>query len=110
LKFLSTCVNNNGRIARWFAFLQEFDLEIVHIPGRENEIADTLSRNGQNGDKSIEEKRIAMIRDDKEGIDTSGWTEIIKKAQKEDDSLQEAVRGQRTRARRLTTNKISGWR
>lgn len=71
LKFLSTCVNNNGKIARWFAFLQEFDLEIVHIPGRENEIADTLSRNGRNGDTSLEEKKIAMIRDDKEGIDTT---------------------------------------
>jgi len=63
-----------------FAFLQEFDLEIVHIPGEENEIADVLSRNGQGGDKSLEEKRIAMIRDDKEGIDTSKWIDNKKGA------------------------------
>jgi len=85
----------------------------LSIPGRENEIADTLSRNGQDGDKSIEEKRIAMIRDDKEGIDTSGWIEIIKKAQKEDESLQEEAREDPDNIRErdgLLTNEICGWR
>jgi hypothetical protein len=47
LKFLGTCIHNNGRIARWFTFLKEFELEIVHVPGKENTIADTLSRSGE---------------------------------------------------------------
>lgn len=43
LKFLSACADDSARIARWMSFLSEFDLEICHIPGKENKIADTLS-------------------------------------------------------------------
>jgi len=34
----------HGRIARWQVRLSEYDLEFVHIPGRENILADGLSR------------------------------------------------------------------
>lgn len=44
LKFLGSYTENSSRIARWFEFLQEFDLEIIHIPGKMNDIADALSR------------------------------------------------------------------
>lgn len=33
-----------GRRARWHQFLSRFDLEVGYIPGRENQIADILSR------------------------------------------------------------------
>jgi len=92
LKFLSTCVQNNGRIARWFAFLQEFDLKIIHVPGKTNKIADSLSRHSSNDNKLYEEKRIAMIRNSMERVDTSTWIDVIKKTQRTEESLQEAAR------------------
>jgi hypothetical protein len=32
------------RQARWHQFLQEYDFELVHFPGKSNTIADLLSR------------------------------------------------------------------
>jgi len=47
----NTCVKNlftqsglNARQARWMAFLSEFDFEVRHIKGKENKVADALSR------------------------------------------------------------------
>ena len=37
--------NLNARQARWIAFLSEYDFEIQHIKGKENKVADALSRN-----------------------------------------------------------------
>ena len=37
----------NARQARWLEFLCEFDFEIKHINGKENRVADALSRNVQ---------------------------------------------------------------
>src|SRR3984885_6630266 len=34
----------NGRQARWFEFLQDFDYTLEHIPGTSNTVADLLSR------------------------------------------------------------------
>jgi RNase H-like domain found in reverse transcriptase len=44
LKFLQTCKVPTGRRARWIMFLQQFNFEIVHRPGKENKNADALSR------------------------------------------------------------------
>ena len=37
----------NARQARWMEFLYEFDFEIKHIKGKENKVADALSRKVQ---------------------------------------------------------------
>ena len=37
----------NARQARWLEFLCEFDFEIKHIKGKENKVADALSRKVQ---------------------------------------------------------------
>jgi len=34
----------NARQARWIDFLSEFDFDIKHIKGKENRVADVLSR------------------------------------------------------------------
>ena len=44
LKFLNTFRNKNARLTRWSLLLQEKDLEIVHIKGKDNVIPDALSR------------------------------------------------------------------
>src|ERR1044071_9298639 len=44
LKWLQTSKIPTGRRARWMMFLQQFDFEIVHRPGKANANADALSR------------------------------------------------------------------
>ena len=45
LKYLLDQPNLNARQARWLAFLSEYDFKIQHIKGKENKVADALSRN-----------------------------------------------------------------
>jgi len=44
LKYLFDQPTLNARQARWLEFLCEFDLEIKHIKGKENKVADALNR------------------------------------------------------------------
>ena len=44
LKYLFDQPTLNSRQARWLEFLCEFDFEIKHIKGKENKVADALSR------------------------------------------------------------------
>ena len=44
LKYLFDQPTLNARKARWLEFLCEFDFEIKHIKGKENKVADALSR------------------------------------------------------------------
>lgn len=44
LSCLLNCKLLHRRLERWFLTLQEYDFEIVHIPGKDNVVADALSR------------------------------------------------------------------
>jgi hypothetical protein len=44
VKYLFNQPDLNVRQARWLAFLREFDFEVRHIKGKENKVADALSR------------------------------------------------------------------
>ena len=44
LKFINSMKNKNARLTRWALALQPNNLEIRHIPGKENAVADFLSR------------------------------------------------------------------
>ena len=45
LKYFLDQPNIIARKARWLAFLSEYDFEIQHIKGKENKVADALSKN-----------------------------------------------------------------
>ena len=47
LKYLFDQPTLNARKVRWLEFLCEFDFEIKHIKGKENKVADALSRKVQ---------------------------------------------------------------
>ena len=47
LKYLFDQPTLNSSQARWLEFLCEFDFEIKHIKGKENKVADALSRKMQ---------------------------------------------------------------
>ena len=44
LLFLNKFKNKNQRLTRWSLFLQEWDLEISHVKGKDNIVPDALSR------------------------------------------------------------------
>ena len=44
LRYMATTKNPSMRLQRWAASLSEYDFEIVFIPGKENVVADALSR------------------------------------------------------------------
>eukprot|EP00917_Polyrhabdina_sp_WS-2016_P007705 GHVP01017290.1.p1 GENE.GHVP01017290.1~~GHVP01017290.1.p1 ORF type:complete len:308 (-),score=17.06 GHVP01017290.1:514-1437(-) len=46
---------DNGRIARWWTFFQQYDLKVVHMKGRLNKVADWLSRVDHDDDDLIDE-------------------------------------------------------
>ena len=45
LTFMNKWHLNNSRITRWILTIQEYKFDIVHCKGKENIVADTLSRN-----------------------------------------------------------------
>ena len=47
LKYLFDQPTLNARQARWLEFLYEFDFEINHIKGKENEVVDALVKKVQ---------------------------------------------------------------
>jgi hypothetical protein len=44
LKYLFEQPTLNARQSRWLEFLNEYDFDITHIKGKENKVADALSR------------------------------------------------------------------
>jgi hypothetical protein len=79
VKYLFNQPDLNARKARWLAFLSEFDFEVRHIKGKENKVADALSRrihglfemNISRAESDLEER----IRT--EGIDDKNYTKMM---------------------------------
>ena len=67
VQYLFSQPDLNARQARWLAFLSEFNFKVRHIKGKENKVADALSRRVHelfeiniNREKSDMEQRIRL--------------------------------------------------
>ena len=78
LQFVTNAKDPWGRSARWIAELQEYDFEMEFIDGRDNLVADALSR--------LEFGRVRVIHSI--GLPTSWSPEVYCKAQNKDPLLQ----------------------
>jgi hypothetical protein len=96
VKFLFSQPDLNARQARWLAFLSEFDFEVRHIKGKENKVADALSRrtNGlyeisiSKEENDIEQRiKYASCNDEKYIKTTTKLQENAEKLNKTDLSL-----------------------
>uniref|UniRef100_A0A2S2NBD6 RNA-directed DNA polymerase n=1 Tax=Schizaphis graminum TaxID=13262 RepID=A0A2S2NBD6_SCHGA len=74
LIFLKQCRLTSGRLTRWILALQEYNLEITYIPGKQNIVADTLTRYPRTTDDR-KEKRIVLYK-----IDTSKYSKELTRA------------------------------
>lgn len=95
LQFISSCANASERIARWMSFMLEFDLEINRVSGKNNETADTLSREfSSNQNKTQKEQTFEMcpMLEEEKNENPDKWIEIIKIAQENDRKLQNKLR------------------
>jgi hypothetical protein len=45
LTFLNRCAITSNRVARWIVNLQQYDIELRHVRGTQNHLADVISRN-----------------------------------------------------------------
>lgn len=90
LTFLRQSRLGSGRLARWTLALQEFQLEVRHIAGKENIGADTLSRYPQDGMKGDNKKlTIASIRDVQYSPGLRKKLKELSQLQKEDPKMRE---------------------
>ena len=60
LKWLFTLKSPTGRLARWALLLQTFNLKFEYTPGKQNVIADTLSRPPFEGEEDIKACSVAI--------------------------------------------------
>lgn len=56
LKHLRTLKQNRGIISRWLEEIQQYQFEVIHKPGRDNVVADALSRSSHLPEPSAEEE------------------------------------------------------
>ena len=81
---------STGRIRRWLQLIQEFDIEIEHVKGKENIVADILTRHPQhmpNVREKPEEVILASIMRKKLDNDVIKVLKNLKQLQGEDEEI-----------------------
>lgn len=87
LSFLKQCKLTDSRITRWILLLQEYTFDIVHCPGKENVVADVMSRVYEGCYLNKEpDLYISAVEDEGEEFE---FMRDFKKAQEEDEKIKE---------------------
>jgi hypothetical protein len=70
----------HGRIAGWQTRLSEYDVEYIHIPGKENGIADGLSRipRSVNGGSDTKDFFLLSVAEGEEAVIQKGWEDWLR--------------------------------
>lgn len=84
LTFATGCLLVNDRMTRWILTLQNYKITWEHIPGRTNQVPDTLSRFPIGLREGIDpEIYIRLMVDINEGLSWKGWLQKIALAQQQ---------------------------
>ncbi|CAH8664376.1 unnamed protein product [Schistosoma haematobium] len=83
LQWLKTARDPRGKLARWMIRLQEYDFSIGHVPGKENVMADYLSRPDMEADLPLTAYAVNSLEGDP--------LELVRQ-QKADPNLREVIR------------------
>ena len=91
LVFLQRCKFSSERIRRWMLLIQEFDIEIEHVRGKDNIVPDVLTRHPQHM-PNVREKPgeiiLALICKKKLNFEIENFLRNISRFQEEDEDLQ----------------------
>ena len=79
LKYHKSMPNLTGRLARWVEKMAEFDYKLQHIPGKDNVVADALSRRADHGVVTLEKTSGILTgrSGDRAGIETQNRFEAL---------------------------------
>ena len=92
LTYLLSCRFLNSRLIRWRLAIQDYCLEVTHIPGTKNQIADALSRIPLNNrDEHTDETSIAIILNRKPDIDLRKRLKNIDSEQLADKKIRDII-------------------
>ena len=92
LTYLLSCRFLNSRLIRWRLAIQDYCLEITHIPGTKNQIADALSRIPLNNrDEQTEEASIALILTRKPNVELRNRLKNVALEQRGDKKLENII-------------------
>ena len=81
LKTMMNAQDPTGRLARWFLILQRYDFNLNYLPGKDNKVADAISRLNSNQENEPRLEVNLFIQPSKE----------LQNATKVDDELQKAI-------------------
>ena len=92
LTYLLSCRFLNRRLIQWRLAIQDYCLEITHIPGTRNQIADALSRIPLNNrDEQTDEVSIALILTRKPNVELRNRLKNTASEQREDKNINATI-------------------
>lgn len=87
------CRLTNGRLTRWALALQEFDLEIQYVSGKNNILADTLTRYPRENEERSEPKiKLNIIKETKHSKELNTALKYLANLQQSDDQLKRVIK------------------
>jgi len=95
LKYHKTMPNLSGRLARWMEKMAEFEYELKHIPGKDNVVADALSRRADYAavNALVQQQRRSILKRSVSFVDANPFAVLAAaRAQREPESPEQRQR------------------